>query len=82
MWNAPFRDRLLFIAWEGGRVLTRDPMVKGETWGGGGAGVTDKTQREDRKISDKIRCIICQRKTIMWLVVFKSICIVPKLEKK
>ena len=58
LWNAPFRDQSLFIAWEGGRVLARDPMVKGETREGGGSGVTDKTQREDRKISDKIRCII------------------------
>ena len=44
--------------------LARDPMVKGETREGGGwSGVTDKTQREDRKISDKIRCIINLHRT-------------------
>ena len=31
MWNALYRDQSLLIAWEGGRVLARDPMVKGET---------------------------------------------------
>ena len=83
MWNALYRDQSLLIAWEGGRVLARDPMVKGETREGGGGGVGRHRQNtKDQKISDKIRCIICQRKTIMWLVVFKSICIVPKLKKE
>ena len=59
------------------------PWLKGEPReGGGGSGVTNKVQREDCRISDKSRCAICERKTIIWLVVFKSICSVSKLKNK
>ena len=56
-------------------------MVKGGTEGGDRASPT-KYKREDWRISDKSHCTICQHETIIWLVVFKSICIVPKLEKR
>ena len=79
-WNASYRDQSLSIAWEGGGVSGLVPIVKGGTEGGGG--------RRDRLSPTKYKgrtgecqishCAIFQRKTIMWLVVFKSICIVPK----
>ena len=46
MWNALYRDQSLLIAWEGGRVLARDPMVKGETREGGGGGRASPTKHK------------------------------------
>ena len=78
-WNASYRDQSLSIAWEGGGVSGLVPIVKGGTEGGGRRDRASPTKYKGRTGESEIsRCAICQRKTIMWLVVFKSICIVPK----
>ena len=77
-WNASYRDQSLSTAWEGGGVSGLVPIVKGGEGGGRRDRASPKKYKGRTGECQISRCAIRQRKKIMWLVVFKSICIVPK----